>query len=376
LIWIVNHNHFSTSEPEKKRLSIRQFSVFYSGCLDFRVPYHYIHFIWVFQYKITVYKELHTMKKHALKVFTVLAAMLFLSATVLEFEAHARAGGGSRSMGSRGSRSYSPPASPSSQPSPSRSPQAAPSPGFQQPAAGGFMRSMAGGIAGGLLGGMLFRSLGFGGMGGGMGGGGIGLFEILLLAGIGYLIYRYIKKKREESSMNSFEAEPYRGGTVTPISQGYQSQVPEVEDVDAGLAHIRQFDPNFDENRYNDLVMDNFFKIQGAWMNRDLTPVQALLTDEMRRVFQADIDKLIRDKQINRLENIAVRKVDIVEAWQESGQDYINTLIYANLLDYTTDESGSVLSGSKSDPIKFEEYWTFSRPVGNNPWKLSAIDQK
>ena len=238
------------------------------------------------------------------------------------------------------------------------------------------MRSMAGGIAGGLLGGMLFRSLGFSGMGGGMGGGGIGLFEILLLAGIGYLIYRFIKKKRELSNVNSFEPGPYRSENVTPLSQGFQQPALDTGDVEAGLAHIRQFDPNFDENRYNDLVMDNFFKIQGAWMNRDLTPVQGLLTDEMRRVFQADIDKLISDKQINRLENIAVRKVDIVEAWQESGQDYINTLMYANLLDYTTDETGTVLSGSKSDPIKFEEYWTFSRPVGNNPWKLSAIDQK
>lgn len=312
------------------------------------------------------------MTKHALKVFTLLAAMLFLSATVLEFDAHARAGGGSRSMGSSGTRSYSRPASPTSQPSPQRS---APSPGYQPPASGGFMRSMAGGMVGGMLGGMLFRGLGFGG-GGGMGGGGIGLFEILLLAGIGYLIYRFIKKRREESSVNSFESEPYRGGNVTPISQGYQNQISEVESVDTGLVHIRQFDSAFDENRYNDLVMDNFFKIQGAWMNRDLTPVQGLLTDEMRRVFQADLDKLIRDKQINRLENIAVRKVDIVEAWQESGQDYINTLIYANLLDYTTDETGSVLSGSKSDPVKFEEYWTFTRPVGNNPWKLTAIDQK
>ena len=315
------------------------------------------------------------MKKHALKVFTLLAAVLFLSATVMEFEAHARAGGGSRSIGSSGSRSYSRPASPTSQPAPSRQQQAAPSPSVQQPG-GGFMRSMAGGIVGGMLGGMLFRSLGFSGMGGGTGGGGIGLFEILLVAGIGYLIYRYIKKRREGSSVNSFEAGPYQGGNVTPISQGHQNQISGVENVETGLAHIRQFDSYFDENRYNDLVMDNFFKIQGAWMNRDLTPVQGLLTDEMRRVFQADLDKLIMDKQINRLENIAVRKVDIVEAWQESGQDYINTLIYANLLDYTTDEAGSVLSGSKSEPVKFEEYWTFTRPVGNNPWKLSAIDQK
>ena len=323
-----------------------------------------------------IHKEFQRMKKHALKVFSLLAAIMFLSVTVMEFEAHARAGGGSRSIGSAGSRSYSRPASPTSQPSPSRTQQAAPSPPLQQPAAGGFMRSMAGGIAGGLLGGMLFRSLGFSGMGGGMGGGGIGLFEIILLAGIGYLIYRYIKNKRAGSSVNSFEPELYRGGNITPISQGIQNQIPGSEDVETGLAHIRQFDSSFDENRYNDLVMDNFFKIQGAWMNRDLTPVQGILTDEMRRVFQADIDKLIRDKQINRLENIAVRKVDIVEAWQESGQDYINTLIYANLLDYTTDETGSVLTGSKSDPVKFEEFWTFTRPVGNNPWKLSAIDQK
>ena len=312
------------------------------------------------------------MKKQVLKVLTLLAAVTFLSVTVMELNAHARAGGGGRSMGSSGSRSYSRPAP---QQSPSRSQQAAPSPGFQQPAAGGFMRSMAGGIVGGMVGGMLFRSLGFAG-GGGMGGGGIGLFEILLLAGIGYLIYRYIKKKKAESQMNSFEPEPYRDGNVTQISQGYQNSHQEVENSENGLAHIRQFDSSFDENRYNDLVMDNFFKIQGAWMNRDLTPVQALLTDEMRRIFQTDLDKLINDKHINRLENIAVRNVEIVEAWQESGQDYINTLIYANLLDYTTDEAGSVLSGSKSDPVKFEDYWTFTRPVGNNPWKLCAIDQK
>lgn len=138
------------------------------------------------------------MKSHIIKVCTVMAAVLFLSITVLELAAEARVGG-SRSFGSRGSRSYSRPASPSLQPGTARQ-QVAPAPGtFQQPAGGGFMRSMAGGMMGGMLGSMLFSNFaGAGGAGGGMGGGGIGMFEIMLLAGGGYLIFRYIKKKRME----------------------------------------------------------------------------------------------------------------------------------------------------------------------------------
>lgn len=315
------------------------------------------------------------MKKNVFKVFAVLAAVMFLSITVMELNAHARAGG-SRSMGSRGSRSYSRPASPSYQPNQSRQ-QAAPNPSpfQQQMGGGGFMRSMAGGLVGGMLGGMLFRSLGFAGPGG-MGGGGIGLFEIILLAGIGYLIFRYIKKKRSASFATPYNQGGYQGETAIPVNNYYQAE-PAVDQVDTGLSHIQRMDSAFDENRFNDTVMDIFFKIQGGWMNRDLSPVSGLLTDEMRRVFQADLDRLLRDKQVNRLENIAVRKVEINEAWQESGQDYITASIYANLLDYTTDDTtGAVVAGSKTEPVKFEEFWTFTRPVGNNPWRLSAIDQR
>lgn len=318
------------------------------------------------------------MRYKAIKVFMFIAAALFISFTVVELEAEARAGG-SRSLGSRGSRSYSRPASPSPQQAPSRSQQAAPtpSPSFQQPAAGGFMRSMAGGIVGGMLGGMLFRSLGFAGAGGGMGGGGgIGLFDILLIAGICYLIYRFIKKRREESSGTQPGQVNYQGVNNNQVVDEYQSPALESRDVETGLRHICQFDPHFDENRFNDLVMDNFFKVQSAWMNRDLSSATGIITDEMRKTIQQDIDRLLKDKHINRLENIAVRKVEIAEVWQESGQDYITALIVANLLDYTTDENNTVLSGSKSEPVKFEEFWTFTRPVGNNLWKLSAIDQR
>jgi predicted lipid-binding transport protein (Tim44 family) len=48
----------------------------------------------------------------------------------------------------------------------------------------------------------------------------------------------------------------------------------------------------------------------------------------------------------------------------------------ASLLDYTTDESGArVLDGSRTEPVKFEEYWTFVRPVGPGAFRLSAIQQ-
>ena len=322
------------------------------------------------------------MKKQIVNVCAVLAGVLFLSISVLELNAHARAGG-SRSMGSRGTRSYSQPTRPPAQAIPPRQ-QAAPAQGPipQQQQSGGFMRNMAGGllggIAGGILGGMLFRSLGM--AGGGMGGaGGIGIFEILLMAGIAYLIYRFIKNRRAAASSESspFAQNGGQGGTVTPIAGEYGNNGPATGDTEAGLGHIRQMDASFDEQRFNDQVMDIFFKIQGSWMNRDLSPVSGLLTDEMRRIFQDDLDRLIRDRQVNRLENIAVRNVEIVEAWQESGQDFITALIYANLLDYTTDDtSGAVISGSKTEPVKFEEYWTFTRPVGNNPWRLSAINQK
>lgn len=314
------------------------------------------------------------MKRKIGSIFAVLVAVVMLSVTVMELNAHARAGG-SRSMGSRGSRSYSRPVSPSTQPS-QRQQQAAPAPGpLQQPAGGGFLRSMAGGIMGGMLGSMLFRGLAGAGTGG-MGGGGIGLFEIALLAGIGYLIYRFIKNRRTASQPTSPFQNRFQQDGVMSMPAQTESFEPEPEQVRTGISHIRQMDAGFHEAAFNDTVMDIFFKIQAAWMNRDLSKVSVILTDEMRQVLQGDVDQLRRDKQINRLENIAVRKVDLAEVWQESGQDHITALIQANLLDYTTDETGAVVAGSTSEPVKFEEYWTFVRPVGNNPWQLSAIHQK
>jgi predicted lipid-binding transport protein (Tim44 family) len=97
----------------------------------------------------------------------------------------------------------------------------------------------------------------------------------------------------------------------------------------------------------------------------------------MKDYLQSDIDQLKSSGKINKLENIAVRSIDIDEAWQESDTECITVLIYANLLDYTIDEkSGNIVEGDKTEPVKFEEYWTFYRTIGTGQWKLSGINQK
>jgi predicted lipid-binding transport protein (Tim44 family) len=312
-----------------------------------------------------------------MKITMTILALVCLCTWALPMEAWARVGGGG-SSGSRGSRSASPPKSYTAPTQPSRP---SPSPGVRpQPTSqpSSFMRNLGAGLLGGFLGGMLFRGMGFGGFGGGGFGGGISLIDILLLAGIAYLIYRIVKRKRVAATTEGYQSSTAETTYQTTYPPAYdQPLAPEGDrDLEQGLAHIKQYDPAFAEAQFQDRCMDTFFKIQGAWANRDMSEVRNLLTDEMYRIFQGDAERLKSEGKINRLENIAVRSVDITEAWQEAGADYVTVRVYANILDYTVEEvSGKVLEGSKTDPVKFEEYWTFTRPVGNNPWKLSAIQQ-
>jgi predicted lipid-binding transport protein (Tim44 family) len=258
-------------------------------------------------------------------------------------------------------------------------------------------RSRWGGMLGGLLVGGLIGSLLFGGMGGGLGHGlfgGIGLMEIVLIGGLIVFAIMWMRRRQAAGAMGTpayaggYGASGSSSGSWQPsggsaYSGGGSSAAPaaldapaELSDLDRGVGHIRQMDAQFDPAAFGESATDMFFKIQAAWINRDMGRVTDLLTPEMRGVLQAQCDKLRADRRINRLENIAVRQAAVTEGWQEKGQDFVTVYFLASLVDYTTDESGAqVLDGSRTEPVKFEEYWTFARPVGPNLWKLSAIQQ-
>jgi predicted lipid-binding transport protein (Tim44 family) len=252
---------------------------------------------------------------------------------------------------------------------------------------GGFLRGLAGGIAGGFLGSLLFSSLGygagFGGLDGGSGGG-IGVLEILLFAGIAFAVVAYLRRRNQAGFAgahggNLAMGSAAHGGGCGSSHAGADTAVEELPgpaDLRRGLAEVAAVVPGFDAARFPEEAMDIFFRIQGGWANRNLEPVRDLLAPEVRQEFQRDIQILKAEGKINRLENIAVRRSEIQEAWVEGGTAFVTVRFLANLLDYTVDEqTGRVVGGSKENPSKFEEYWTFSRPPGASLWRLTAIQQ-
>jgi predicted lipid-binding transport protein (Tim44 family) len=249
------------------------------------------------------------------------------------------------------------------------------------PRRSGWMSGLMGGITGFVLGGLI-GSLLFGGMGGGLFGG-IGLLEILLIGALIYFAFSFMRRRQRPAPAGPYGYAPPHD-METPswqsepryASTAITGETATVNDLERGLGHIQQMDSAFDLRRFSDTASDVFFRIQAAWTARDMGAVRDVLTPEMYETLQKECERLRAEQRINRLENIAVRAVQVTEAWQESGQDFITAHFLASLLDYTVDETtNQVIAGSRTEPVKFEEYWTFVRPVGPNVWKLSSIQQ-
>jgi predicted lipid-binding transport protein (Tim44 family) len=301
-------------------------------------------------------------------------ALIMLSGTVQVGDAFARAGSG----GSRGSRSYSrpatPPASPVTPSSPSRQ-YSTPGQAPAQPASRGWFGPIMGGLAGfalgGMLGGLLFGGMGFGG--------GFGLMDMLLIGGALYLLYRVMSGRRTPAQPAYATAGGYGGGPATaePAYTGGGTSAPAApeapSELDRGLAHIRQMDAAFDPDVLARSARALFTDVQRGITARDMSAVNARLTPRMYTELTGQCDRLRAARQTNRVEQIDIRRAEVSEAWQESGQDYVTVYLAGSLVDYTVDDaSGGVLEGNRAAQ-DFAEFWTFARPVGPTTWKLSAI---
>lgn len=229
---------------------------------------------------------------------------------------------------------------------------------------------------GGVLGSMLFGGMAHGM--GGFGGSGIGLFEILLLAGLGYFLYRWFSRRKTLAYTTGSEITKGQDSTsrfFSGVGARQETRDSLMEDpLVTGVKEIWTVDDSFDPEAFKETAQDLFFKIQAGWTRRDTEILKAFVGDQLLDEYAQHFREMKQHGHINRLENIAVRKIDLIDAGVQEGDIFVTLRFTANLLDYTVDEtSGEIVSGDSENPVKFEEDWTFATPVGQRNWKLEGI---
>ncbi len=297
--------------------------------------------------------------------FLVFFTLCFVEAGIMADYSDARSRGGGRSFRRTAPR------------------KKAPTTQKQQPQAGqqksGFGRGLAGGLLGGALGGMLFGSM-FG-----MGGSGMGILPMLLLGVVGYFFYRRFMARPKGGASPGYQPPPQQtnvfGGTNASSVGGGSPPPPPVSDpavssLEDGIAQIQTGDPDFDPAYFIEVASDVFFKVQAGWMRRDISSYRHLLGDQLASEYAAQFSEMEEKGELNKLENISIRNVEVVDAGSENGEDFVTVLFTANLLDYTVnDKNGDLISGSMTEPVKFAEEWSWARPLGTQDWKLEGIKE-
>lgn len=179
--------------------------------------------------------------------------------------------------------------------------------------------------------------------------------KIFLLATIvvfgGVMSWR--KKKRRSAQA---DASPPRSGA--PAAS--YAPPPPAPDPGPGLAALKAHDPGFSEQGFEDMASTAFFRIQEGWAKKDLSIARPFVSPSLLQRFQTQINEMNGQGVTNRVERLVIGSLDIVEAANDGGHDYVTVKVAAAAADYYVDKEGRVVAGS-TDPKPFTEFWTFLR---------------
>lgn len=118
-----------------------------------------------------------------------------------------------------------------------------------------------------------------------------------------------------------------------------------------------------------------FRKLQECWQKRDYTPMKTLLMENLFVQHTAQIKGMIRNNEINKLGDLQVKQVDLVNVryTEKPDQREFTALITASARDYYIDDRTDKFLRGDERPAQFQEFWTFQR--SGDQWLLREIEQ-
>jgi predicted lipid-binding transport protein (Tim44 family) len=263
----------------------------------------------------------------------------------MSLDANAARFGGGKSLGSA-------PTHQARQTAPS-APAAAPNAaGRPTPAAGGASRwlgPLAGIAAGGLLASMF--------MGGGFQG--MQIFDILIMAIIAFVIFRFIaaRRRKQQPEMAGAGAPYQREGAPQPAQNSMFGGSPA-----AAAAPVINAPAWFNEQRFLEAARNHFQSLQQHWDANEMDKIAEFVTPQMLQFLRKERADLGDGFQSTYIDNLTVQ----LDGLDDRADKTIATLTFAGVSKTSRFDQGEV----------FSESWNMERAQGDNqPWLVAGIRQ-
>jgi len=199
------------------------------------------------------------------------------------------------------------------------------------------------------------------------GGGNISFFGFLMfIVFFGFIIFIFVAvgskaKKSKEENLDF----------VYPRNQ----IIPKAQKTDKLLGFLSQQDQAMTPEELAKLVSSTFMQLQECWSKLDYSPMGTLLMPNLFNEHTAQLQGLMRNHEINRIDNLKIEQIDLVNVryTEKTNQREFTALITASARDYYVDDRTNKFLRGDQTPARFQEFWTFQMTDGG--WLLREIGQ-
>lgn len=126
-----------------------------------------------------------------------------------------------------------------------------------------------------------------------------------------------------------------------------------------------------------DWVKKSFLRVQNAWMEKDLSLVNDLITENLMNDLEKKIRHLNFINEKNVLEEIEIKSIKIIgcQDFIDNEKDSFIAYVRGSMIDYSiSNRTGNITTNSSKRREKFMDLYYYKRH--NNTWLIERIENK
>jgi len=154
-----------------------------------------------------------------------------------------------------------------------------------------------------------------------------------------------------------------RGPLLTSDVAETGTDLPTIADsgAPARFQELQQRDPSTTWQTLTGRMAHVFGELQGAWSGRDPLRIRPYVSDNLFQTMLYWIDLYVASRCRNVTENARILRIDLANVTSDKYYDAVTVRLFATSIDYTVSDDGKLLSGNRSRPRTYSEYWTWIR---------------